>query len=237
VQTRIAAIAFLVALVSACAEKSTPFGDQTGIPNPTRPAELQGTLHGALGADWSDFDRALATVAPWTGGHIQKRCTDAFACGLLLSKEDVQIQANPQSTFADYTSVGNYGTILFKLENTGGRPTADLHLGPAPAVYYIIVRTGGSKNWEWALVKTAPSEVNSVVGDWRPFLDCAPHHKPNRATANFQTCHKPEPTSLRQASLLNLAGFWHVTASAFNLLFAIDPPAWISCAYGCCTVA
>ena len=116
--------ATLIVSLFACTEPSTPFGDQSGTSGRTKPAELQGTLHATLGTDWADFDRASSTVKPWTGGHEQRRCTDMFACGLLLSKVKVQIQANPESMFADSTDVGTYGTILMKLVNTGNRRTA-----------------------------------------------------------------------------------------------------------------
>jgi len=225
--------ATLIVSLFACTERSTPFGDQSGTSGRTKPAELQGTLHATLGTDWADFDRASSTVKPWTGGHEQRRCTDMFACGLLLSKVKVQIQANPESMFADSTDVGTYGTILMKLVNTGNRRTAAYDLNPSPVEYYVVVKHTEPSAWQWALVEKggiAPPRV----GGWHDFSDCKPHHTSYRSTANFQRCKDAEPPAVQHSSLFGLTEVWSAIAKAVQLSF--ESPAWISCAYGCCTL-
>jgi hypothetical protein len=224
----------LIIVLFACRAPSTPFGDQSGTSGRVKPEELQGALHAQLGTDWADFDRALATVTPWTGGHEQRRCSDMLACGLLFSKVRVQIQANPESMFADSTNVGVNGTILMKLVNTGKRPTGEYALQPYPMEYYVVVKHTAPSEWQWTLVEKggiAPPRV----GAWNAFSDCTPHHVPKKSTANFQTCHDPEPVAIQASSMLGLTELWSSLQKA--ILFAFESPAWISCAYGCCTLA
>lgn len=216
-----------------CNEPSIPFGDQSGTSGREKPEELQGRLHSQLGTDWTDFDRALATVNPWTGGHEQKRCSDMFACGLLFSKVLVQIQANPESKLADFNSVGPFGTILMKLVNTGDRPTGEYSLKPHPTEYYVVVKNAGSSAWQWALVEKGTS-AEQQVGGWNRFIDCPNHHPPKNSVANFQTCHAPEP-AIRTSSLFDVGALYALGKQI--LAFAFESPAWISCAYGCCTLA
>lgn len=225
----------LFILLVACKEPSIPFGDQSGTSGRVNPQELQGTLHAQLGTDWADFDRALGTIRPWTGGHEQKRCSDMFACGLLLSKVPVQIQANPESMLADYDRVGTNGTILMKLVNTGERPTSQYGLRPRPMEYYVVVKHTGQSAWQWALVEKggiAPPRV----GAWSRFNDCPNHHPPKKSTANFQTCNdpEPEPLAIQASSLFGLTQLAYSVTKAIHLALAWHPPAWISCAYGCC---
>jgi len=218
----------------ACNEPSIPFGDQSGTSGRVKPEELQGTLHAQLGTNWADFDRALGTIKPWTGGHEKKRCSDMFACGLGFSKVLVQIQANPESMSADYNNVGTYGTILMKLSNTGDRPTGQYGLRPHPIEYYVVVKHIDPSGWQWALVEkggTAPPRV----GVWYPFHDCTPHHPPTKSVANFQTCHDPEPVAIRTSSLLGVTELGY-SLGKLILAFEFESPAWISCAYGCCTL-
>ena len=224
----------LIVFLFACNNPSIPFGDQSGTSGRVKPAELQGALHAQLGTDWADFERALGTVTPWTGGHETRRCSDVFACGLLFSKVTVQIQANPESMFADSTNVGTNGTILMKLVNTGKRPTGQYDLQPYPIEYYVVVKHTEPSVWQWAFVEKggiAPPRV----GAWNGFSDCRPHHAPKRSTANFQKCHDPEPLAIRASSLFGLTELWYSLEKAIE--FAFESPAWISCAYGCCTLA
>jgi len=227
----------LCVVLFACEEPSIPFGDQSGTSGRVNIAELQGTLHAELGTNWADFDRALGTITPWTGGHHQRRCTDMFACGLLLSKARVDIQANPESKIADYNNVGTYGTILMRLENRGDRPTGEYSLLPHPTEYYVVVRNAGPKAWQWAFVEKSKTTPPRVAGAWNKFNDCTPQHLPKNSTANFQTCHAPEPelVGIRTSSFLGLTDLGYSLAKAI-LAFAFEPPGWISCAYGCCTL-
>ena len=230
--------ASLCVVLFACKEPSIPFGDQSGTSGRLNPPELQGTLHAKLGTDWADFERALETIAPWTGGHEQKRCSDMFACGFLFSKVRVQIQANPESKLADFNKVGPYGTILMKLVNTGERPTGEYGLRPQPTEYYVVVKNTGPSAWQWALVEKGKS-ASQQVGVWNRFNDCTPHHTPKKSIANFQPCHYPEPESMaiRTSSLFGLTDLGYSLTKAIQLAFAFESPGWISCAYGCCTLA
>lgn len=228
----------LIVCLFACSEESIPFGDQSGMSGRVNPKELLGALHATLGENWSDFDRALATVDPWTGGHKQRRCTNMLACGLGFSKDTVEIQANPESMFVNSTTVGTYGTILMKLANKGKRPTGEYGLNPPPSVYYVVVKSTAPKTYQWALVETGGIAPARLAGGWQPFNECEPPHIPKKSTANFQKCHDPEPSQLQRASLSDFAGFGSsLIGSAIQLLFALESPAWISCAYGCCTLA
>jgi hypothetical protein len=225
----------LVPILLACSEPSTPFGDQTGTSGRRNPPELQGALHAPLGTNWADFDRALSTVNPWTGGHEQKRCSDKFACGFLLSKVKVQIQANPESMFADSTNVGTNGTILIKLVNTGDRPTAKYDLNASPMEYYVVVKHTNPAAWQWAFVEkggTAPPRVRA----WHDFNACEPHphDTPTKSVANFQRCGDPYPEAVKRASFLALTEVWSSLTQALE--FELEAPGWISCAYGCCTL-
>ena len=226
----------LCLVLFACKEPSIPFGDQSGTSGRVNPQKLLGALEKELGTDWKDFDRALATVTPWTGGHKQRRCSDMFACGLLLSKDTVQIQANPESMFADYNKVGNYGTILMKLVNLGKRRTGKYGLRPNMD-YYVVVRTKAPTEWEWALVEKGTTGP-PTMGGWSRFNDCPPHNPPTKSVANFQRCDAPEPETMaiQHASLLGLADLGYSVAKAIQLAFAFESPGWISCAYGCCTL-
>jgi hypothetical protein len=159
-----------------------------------------------------------------------------FACGLLLSKDTVQIQANPESMLADYNKVGNYGTILMKLVNLGKRRTGKYGLRPNMD-YYVVVRTKAPTEWEWALVEKGTTGP-PTMGGWSRFNDCPPHNPPTKSVANFQTCDAPEPETLaiQHASLLGLTDLGYSVAKAIQLAFAFESPGWISCAYGCCTL-
>jgi hypothetical protein len=199
------------------------------------PEELQGTLHSQLGTDWKDFDRALETVKPWTGGHKKRRCTDMFACGFGFSKDTVEVQANPESMYADSVNVGTYGTILMKLVNIGKRPTSQYALQPHPIEYYLVVKHTDPTSWQWALVERggiAPPRV----GAWNEFSDCRPHHEQKKSYANYQDCDDDlKHSAIRTSSLFEFTEF-HSLGKAI-LAFAFESPAWISCAYGCCTLA
>lgn len=225
----------LAVFLLACNDGGTPFGDQSGTSGRVKPEELLGALKAPLGSNWGDFDRALATVTPWTGGHRQKRCSDMFLCGLLLSKGVVEIQANPESMFANSTNVGTHGTILMKLVNTGKRPTGKYGLNPS-SEYYVVVKHAPPSAWQWAFVEKAGS-APPQVGDWHGFNECKPNHEPKKSTARFQTCDDPEPLELHKSSMLGLTKIWSSAAKAIQLAFELEPPGWISCAYGCCTLA
>lgn len=221
----------------ACNEVSTPFGDQSGTSGRVKPPELQGALQAELGSDWKDFDRALATINPWTGGHQQNRCSDALLCGLGFSKVPVRIQANPEANYADSTNVGTFGTILMKIVNVGKRRTEGYDLAPSPLEYYVVVKHTDPARWEWRLVETGGISPARLVGGWQPFHNCEHVYVPKKSSANFQRCSDPEPDPLKKAGLFDLTTVSHTLAQGMQSLFGLESPGWISCAYGCCTLA
>lgn len=229
-------VATLIVLLWACDDGGTPFGDQSGTSGRVKPEELYGALRAPLGKDWADFERALGTVTPWTGGYEQKRCSDMFACGFLFSKVLVQIQANPEARYADSTNVGTHGTILMKLVNTGKRPTDDYALNPLPSEYYVVVK-GEPSLWQWALVEKGATPEPRVIGNWNSFSPCPKHYAPTGSYAKFKDCNDPEPSGVKKSSMLALFGLWHSLSNTIQVAFLAESPAWISCAYGCCTLA
>jgi hypothetical protein len=231
-------MATLMVFLLACDDSGTPFGDQSGTSGRVKPPELHGALHASLGSDWTDFERALATVTPWTGGWEQKRCSNMLLCGLSFSKVPVRLQANPEAKDADSTNVGTHGTILMKLVNTGNRPTAKYDLNPSPSEYYVVVRRSDPPAWQWALVEKAGGSAQPrVVGDWKAFSPCVPKHPvPTVSSARFRDCGDKELSGVKKSSMFGLAGVSHSLSAIQFALFA-EAPGWISCAYGCCTLA
>ena len=230
------AMATLMVFLLACNDAGTPFGDQSGTSGRLKPPQLYGALNAPLGTDWADFERALVTVTPWTGGWEQKRCSDMFLCGAGFSKVLVLIQANPEAVFADSANVGTNGTILMKLVNTGKRRTAKYDLNPS-SEYYVVVRREASA-WQWVFVEKAASAQPRVVGDWNAFSPCEPLHPvPKTSYAKFQDCSDHESSGVKKSSMFGVTGLWNSLTNAIQLQLLAESPGWISCAYGCCTLA
>jgi hypothetical protein len=219
-----AIIAMLAVSIAGCNPHPPVSKQPTETPQPR-------TLAGRLPKSFesmsaAEFD-AVANSVQWVGGHVASRCADP-ACALRVP---VEIEANADGRFTDSTNTGANGTLLARVTNTGDSQTAIYHFRPAPYTYFFLVRKPVRSSPGWILLERQPGHAPDSVAAG-PFEGCFDHPPATVSLADFRACGSGVPMAHTIAR--EPAPGPAVSAEG---LFSAEAPGWISCAYGCCTMA
>ncbi len=200
-----------------------PSGQPTDAPQ-------RGTIAGRLPKNFeslsaAEFD-AVANSVHWVDGYRASRCASP-ACTVRVP---VEIQPNEDGRFADSTNTGVNGTLLARVRNTGDVQTAIYHFRPAPYTYFFLVRKPVRSSPSWVLLERQPGHAPDSVAAG-PFEGCFDHPPATVSLADFRACGSGVPmahTIAREPA--------PGPAAAAEAFFLMEAPAWVSCAYGCCTM-
>lgn len=250
----LAVIATVSILVVACNGENRPIADR-GTRRALPPRKLAEPLTGALPRKIgeitaAEFKVVLAGIPYWVGGTHTGRCTDAFLCGLGLSKVDVSIQPTFDAANAGIDNVGENGTILLQLKNAGDKNAGGLgrYKLEAGKTYYVIVSSIPNNGARWEIVhfednQTEKPQHPTEKENSGTFHGC--NHSPVLASsAGFYPCGSSPGLALRDTSSnlqkAALGDFVIIGAlthfAAFLPSFLMQSPGWVSCAVGCCTL-
>lgn len=219
-RTSKAMVAMLVLSVSGCNRDGTS------------PSSLAGDLPASY-TSLSEADlQTIADSVDWVDGHTRNRCSDLAECA---DSVPVHIQANADGKWATYANVGTNGTLLARVTNGGRRRTAMYGFRPAPYEYFFLVKSVDSTSARWILLEHQPGHAPDSVASG-PFAGCNDSHAPpDSSEADFRNCG----AAVAQVTGISVAGF--LPRGMFSRLpfrqAIVESPSWISCAYGCCTMA
>ena len=247
-------IAFAVAVCTLMSLACAPSSENTPLPNSgpivPKPAfdarvPLEGALPQGMGKiDATQFRAAVANIKSWNGGGKGKRCTPPWGCGAGFSKEPVTIEPAHDAANAAFTNVGSNGSIVLRLKNVGKKKTGGWGLYELePGItYYVVVSSANGTTGRWDLVPFADNQTTQPVSiQTGNFKSCDHGSSPPASSAAFYGCDEAKKYAGDSTSLVKTAslGVFELAADAFQLVLVSifdQAPAWVSCAYGCCTL-
>jgi hypothetical protein len=218
--TGLVAVALLAVVASGCSGQG-----------PRR--TLPGDLTKAIGAYTGDEFFALVNGLNYTGGQERaRRCTGNPGCNTTL-RTNVRVDAVATEDSLSTGNLPQFGVVAARAIVRGNQTEAMYTMlpnGPTGRYsYYLIVTRGNTANtatWlleELSVQGTTRTHRTVTTGNFR---GCSHPFVPG-ARADFRTCQQAAAATPR-------GGAMFINAS-FGSLQGVEPPIWISCAYGCCT--
>lgn len=211
--------------------------------------DLPATLSSMSGQDLWDFVKNMKRGGGMTAG---RPCQNFFSCKLLGKKTNVEIVASQDARFQDALNAGVNGTIVAIAENKGNYATVRYDFKPNDAntrhVYAFVVYNKTATTGP-TYVLTEITKADGVYSHTeRPadtFTLCNHAKEWDASTAAFQTCNgtMSRGTVSHSLVLMGMGDFGlprlylKSVALLASLLYAEDdPPGWITCGAGCCTM-
>lgn len=233
------AVAALI-IAAGCARKS----DQPADTTLTKTATMAGTtwegmIAGKLTQDVDSMTGeqlvTLANTVQWTGSNTRGR-----VCGGKCTTK-VKISANPDAIKVDSANMGKYGVLISTAINLGTNNTESMYgFKTGPYEYYFVAYdTGTGMGYKIAQISRDANHAKQMLAPGA-FHNCSPTHvADSTASADFKTCAAAHAMRLDKrvsyASILDFSALLRALSPRRDTNVDPDPPAWVSCAYGCCT--